>query len=79
MLWIGVTLLLFTHDISGLFRGIRVAMTVIVFWKMKLLYAKWLEKLDNISFDFFIVQHIVLLALKPVYVFSVMYFIYLLH
>lgn len=42
---------------------------------MKLLYAKWLEKLDNISFDFFIVQHIMLLALKPVYVFSVMYFI----
>lgn len=64
MFWIGVTILLFTHDISELFRGIRVAMTVIVFWKIKLSYAKWLEKLNNISFGFFIVQHIVLLALN---------------
>ena len=53
-------------------------MIIVTFWKYnfdKIPKVKWLEFLGNISFEFYIVQHVALLAFRPVFVHPVFYLI----
>ena len=61
-----------------LFRGFGAAMIIVTFWKYsfdKIPKVKWLEFLGNISFEFYIVQHIALLAFRPLFVNPIFYLI----
>ena len=84
VLWIGVAVFLLSHVYFGvgktymLFRGFGAAMIIVTFWKYnfdKIPKVKWLEFLGNISFEFYIVQHVALLAFRPVFVHPVFYLI----
>lgn len=84
VIWICIAVFLLAHVYLGagkiymFFRGIGAAMIVIVFWKYnfdEIKKVKWLEFLGNISFEFYIVQHIALLAFRPLFVNPIIYFV----
>lgn len=83
-MWVGVAVLLLAHVYFGVggiymfFRGVGAAMIIIAFWKYdfdKTNKVRWLEFLGNISFEFYIVQHIALLALRPLFVNPIVYLV----
>ena len=82
-LWIFMAILLIVHNYFGagnmfmFFRGIGSAMLVIVFWKCHFASTKlyFLEFLGCISFEFYVVQHISLLAFRPCFVNPIVYLI----
>lgn len=82
LLWIGVAIFFLAHVYFGMgkiympLRGIGAAMLVMAVWKLDLSNIKkfkGLEFLGNISFEFYLVQHIALLALRPLFVNSLVY------
>lgn len=83
-MWVGVAVLLLAHVYFGVggiymfFRGVGAAMIIIAFWKYdfdKTNKVRWLEFFGNISFEFYIVQHIALLALRPLFVNPIVYLV----
>lgn len=82
-IWLFVAILLMAHVYFGagkifmFVRGIGAAMIVVAFWKYNFHHTKklgWLVFLGNISFEFYIVQHVALLALRPCFVNPIIYF-----
>ena len=85
VLWIGIAVFLLSHVYFGVgkiymfFRGLGAVMVVIAFWKYdfnKISKMKWLEFFGNISFEFYLVQHIALLAFRPLFVHPIVYLIF---
>lgn len=81
LIWLGIGTLLLSHAYWGanntymFFRGLGAGMIVIAFWKIEFPNIQVLEALGNLSYEFYVVQHIALLAFRPVFVNPLVYFI----
>lgn len=74
-LWLIVSILLLVHSylfdlhISTYFMTeVGAAMLIIALWKVEISRIKSLEFLGNISYEFYLVQQVALIALRPIYI-----------